>query len=286
MRIVLALIGIFVSFSADAEMVKVKWRPGNYSSPWDTGASGYVDGWTKNFLNGTVEERGKITLDGYLSANILKPKQTKGPIPFVVVLHGCSGVNDTTNTWVQRLAKELIPRGYGILVLDSFKSRGVSNICSDPSQLGWARRRADDAYSALDYLIDTGQAIPKKVYVIGGSNGATTTLIIMNQVLGDLHSRTFAGGFALQPSCLYMEKVEYYAPVSIFLAENDKACNPTLCMAMSDAPRKIPVKTKLFKGAHHAFEYKQTDHIFHGYRVAYNAAATIGTIEGIIAGLQ
>lgn len=286
MRIILALIASLFSFSANAQMVKIKWKPGNYSSPWDTGATGYIDGWTKNFMNGTVEERGKTTLDGYLDGKITKPKQTNGPIPFVIALHGCSGVNDTTNTWFQRLAEELVPRGYGVLVLDSFKTRSVSNICSDPSQLGWARRRADDAYSALDYLIDSGQAIPKRVYVVGGSNGATTTLIIMNQVLGDLHSHTFAGGFALQPSCLYMQNVEFYAPVGLFLAEKDKACNPVLCTAMAATLRKRPVHTQIFKGAHHAFEYKQRAQIFHGYRVAYDANATNATIKGILEGIK
>jgi dienelactone hydrolase len=285
-RILVALIASFISLSAAAETVKIKWNAGNYSNPWDTGASGYIDGWTKNFMNGTVEERGKTTLNGFLNAEIASPKRANGPVPFVIVLHGCSGVNAVTNTWAQRLISELVPRGYGVLVLDSFKSRGVANICSDPSQLGWARRRTDDAYSALDYLIETGRALPKKVYVVGGSNGATTTLIIMNQVLGDLHSHTFAGGFALQPSCLYMKNVEFYAPVRQFLAEKDKACNPALCTAMAAASRRISVKTELFKGAYHAFEYKQSARIFHGYQIAYDADATNNTVKGILSALK
>jgi len=286
MRNIVILIASLFSFSSEAQTVKIKWNPGSYSSPWDTGATGYIDGWTKNFMNGTVEERGKTRSDGYLSAKITKPRQASGPIPFIIALHGCSGVNETTNTWFQRLNDEFVPRGYGVMVLDSFKTRGVSDICSDPSQLGWARRRADDAYSALDYLIESGQAIPKKVYVVGGSNGATTTLIIMNRVLGDLHSNTFAGGFALQPSCLYMNNVEFYAPVRLLLAENDKACNPALCTAMAATPRKIPLQTQIFKGAHHAFEYKQRSKIFHGYRVAYDAAATNATIQVILADME
>jgi dienelactone hydrolase len=126
-------------------------------------------------------------------------------------------------------------------------TRGVSDICNDPSQLGWARRRADDAYSALDHLIEMGLAIPNKVYAIGRSNGATTTLIVMNQVLGDLHQNKFAGGFALQPSCLYMKNVEFYAPVRQFLAEKDEACNPVLCTAMAASSRKVAVQTQSLK---------------------------------------
>jgi dienelactone hydrolase len=285
MAIIVFLLGL-LSWPAYAETVKIKWNAGTYSQPWDTGNSGYIDGWTKNFINGTVEERGRIALDGFLDAEIVKPQNTKGPISFVVLLHGCSGMNDLLQKWGHGMAARLIPLGYGVLILDSFKSRDVSDICSDPSQLGWARRRADDAYSALDYLIDKGLAIPNKVYVIGRSNGATTTLIIMNQVLGDLHQHKFAGGFPMQPSCLYMKNVEFYAPVRQFLAEKDQACNPMLCIAMAASPRKVPVQTMVFKGAHHGYEDKIASQQFNGYRLAYNAEAAEGTIKGIIAALK
>ena len=61
------------------------------------------------------------------------------------------------------------------------------------------------------------------------------------------------------------------SPVSIFLAENEKACSPALCMVMAETPRKISVKTELFKGAHHSFQYRQSARMFHGYRVVYSA---------------
>jgi hypothetical protein len=61
MRIALALIVSIISFAAHAEVIKTKWNAGNYSQPWDTAGSDYIDGWTKNFMNGTVEEHGKTT---------------------------------------------------------------------------------------------------------------------------------------------------------------------------------------------------------------------------------
>jgi hypothetical protein len=69
----------------------------------------------------------------------------------------------------------------------------------------------------------------KRVYVLGRSNGATTTLIIMNRAIGDLHEHMFAGGFAMQPSCYLMKSVEFYAPVRLFLAEKDEATSPVVC---------------------------------------------------------
>ncbi|SPP93120.1 dienelactone hydrolase family protein [Bradyrhizobium vignae] len=131
----------------------------------------------------------------------------------------------------------------------------------------WARRRADDAYAALDWLIGQKIADPKRVYVLGRSNGATTTFIIMNRAIGDLHEHMFAGGFAMQPSCYLMKNVEFYAPVRLYLAEKDEATSPVLCRQMAESKRSIPVETVLWKGAHHSFEDHEPLHIFHGYHI-------------------
>lgn len=178
-RVVLTLIAIASFSAAHAEMVKIPWHTSSYSSPWIPGNE-YIDGWSKTFMNGTVEEKRKIEADGKLQAEMIRPHGTKGPIPFVLMLHGCSGIGEWK--WASDYGEKLVRAGYGILVLDSFTTRGLGpdGICSDPSQLDWARRRADDAYAALDWLIGQGIADPKHVYVLGRSNGATTTLIIMN----------------------------------------------------------------------------------------------------------
>src|SRR3954452_13913633 len=123
-KYIIPILAILIS-PALAENVKIKWNPGNYSQPWDTGGSGYIDGWTKNFMNGTVEEHGKTHLDGFLDAEIIKPKWRTGPTPFIVLLHGCSGMNDLLQKWAHGMADKLVPLGYGVLILDSFKSRGV-----------------------------------------------------------------------------------------------------------------------------------------------------------------
>jgi dienelactone hydrolase len=236
-------------------------------------------------MNGTIEEKRKIEADGKLQAEMIRPHGTKGPIPFVLMLHGCVGVGEAR---ASDYGSKLVGAGYGILVLDSFTTRGLGpdGICSDPSQLDWARRRADDAYAALDWLIAQGIADPKHVYVLGRSNGATTTLIIMNRVLGDLHEHVFAAGFAMQPSCYLMKNVEFYAPVHLFLAEKDEATSPVLCGQMAESKRAIPVQTVLWKGAYHAFQDHYSIHMFHGYHIGYNREAAEGTIKAIIADLN
>lgn len=272
-------------------MVKIPWSPGDpsrSSEPWlTTDGGGYINGWSANFMDGTVEERGKVNAGGFLNAEIIKPPKAAGALPFVVLLHGCSGMNQQLWNWAHDYANAFVAQGYGVLILDSFTTRGVKGICSDPSQLNWARRRADDAYAALDYLIDTKHAVPGKVFVVGRSNGATTTLIIMNQRIGELHRNRFAGAFLLQPSCLYMRTVDFYGPLKLFLAEQDDATSPKLCLDMvAGRKRQTLLEAKVFKGAYHGFEDKVPFHKFNGWRMGYNAVAATETIKAITSELK
>lgn len=238
-------------------------------------------------MDGTVEERKTIVAEGYLNGEIVKPKGTKGPIPFVILLHGCSGMNPQLWRWAREYANAIVTQGYGALILDSFTTRNVSGICSDPSQLSWARRRADDAYSALDHLIDNKLAIPNKVFIVGRSNGATTSLIVMNKRIGELHKNQFAGAFLLQPSCLYMRTVEFYGPLRLYLAERDDATSPTFCLAMKNGVvRNTLLDATVYKDAYHGFEDRVPIHRFNGWRMGYNAAAATQTIRAIISALR
>ena len=286
-QIILSIVAVLSFSSARAEMVKIPWHTSAQSLPWIPGNE-YIDGRLKNFMDGTVEEKGKVKAEGELSADIIRPQGAEGPDPFVIMLHGCDGFGRVERKWGRDYGGRLVGAGYGVLLLDSFGSRGLGpdGVCSDPSQLTWARRRADDAYAALDWLIGQKIADPKRVYVLGRSNGATTTLIIMNRAIGDLHEHMFAGGFAMQPSCYLMKNVEFYAPVHLFLAEKDEATSPILCGQMAESKRSIPVKTVLWKGANHSFEDHEPIHVFHGYHVGYNAAAAEGTIKAIISALN
>ena len=228
------------AISSQAEMVSITWKS---SAPvaWVPG-NDYIDGYTPNFMNGTIEEKRNTQKDGELAAELMVLKGVKGPIPFVIMLHGWSGMNNTLKKWAHEYGGRFVGAGYGVLILDSFTTRGITGdgICADPSQLEWARRRADDAYSALDWLVETGKADPNRVYVLGRSNGATTSLIIMNKKIGSIQKNKFAAAFPMQPSCAYVKYVEYYAPVYLFLAEKDTAANPVICADMAASNRPIP----------------------------------------------
>jgi dienelactone hydrolase len=131
-------------------------------------------------------------------------------------------------------------------------------------------------------LIDSDKADLKRVYVLGRSNGATTSLIIMNNKIGISQKNKFAGAFPMQPSCRYMGNVEFYAPVHLFLAEKDDWTDPVMCQNTL-INRTIPAaKAKIWKGATHGYEDRGPTYVFHGHKLEYNAEASEGTIKAII----
>src|SRR5256885_1624911 len=56
------------------------------------------------------------------------------------------------------------------------------------------------AYSALDYLIEKKLAKADEIYLMGYSNGGTTTLVSMTTQEAD-HPHHFAAAFAVAPGC-------------------------------------------------------------------------------------
>ena len=73
--------------------------------------------------------------------------QGAGPFPAVVVMHGCDGISAHTRRWADRL----VSWGYAALIVDSFRPRGLTNVCKQGALLpGYAR--AGDAIAAKAYL--------------------------------------------------------------------------------------------------------------------------------------
>jgi len=180
MKSIFVLMLLLFSAEASAEEVRIRWKgeyPHNSSKHWSKD-NPYDSGFSKNFKNGTPEEFGDLQKDGELNAFIYSPKNANGPAPFVILLHGCDGLGTLTKEWGQHVADVLNPQRIGVLVLDSFTTRYVDRTCG-PADLHWGRRRADDAYSALDYLVEKKLAKADEVYLMGYSNGGTTTLVSM-----------------------------------------------------------------------------------------------------------
>jgi dienelactone hydrolase len=199
-----------------------------------------------------------------LPTSVEKP-HGPGPFPAIVIMHDCSGLGTGSSGAPDRWAKELVGRGYVVLMPDSFTERGFPNgVCTDasPSRMDVsAARRADDAYATLAYARTLPYVDGSRVGVMGGSHGGTTTLVTM--VSPPPGPRGFAAAVALYPACGPrrggLDASAVYrpvAPVLILIGEKDDWTPAEACRRLADAAQGAgqPVSIKIYPGAYHSFD--------------------------------
>ena len=87
-----------------------------------------------------------------------------GPFPAVVLLHGCAGYPEPLD---QDWGVNVASWGYVTLTIDSFGPRGIKNACSGtlPADV------VLDAYRGLNFLVRQPFVDPKRIFVVGFSQG-------------------------------------------------------------------------------------------------------------------
>jgi dienelactone hydrolase len=232
------------------------------------------------------EEFGEVRKDGELNAFIYSPPDTKGPMPFVILLHGCDGPGTLAMEWAAHVADVLNKEGVGVLALDSFTTRYVDRTCGT-ADLHRGRRRADDAYSALDYLIETKLATPDSVYVMGYSNGATTALVSMTSQEDD-HRHHFVAPFAVAPGCSpsLQQSALYTGPNIVFMGDHDDANNPKWCEELAKKKQSIPIQMVEYRGANHGFPVDAPAHEFMGWHLSYDPVAEKNMMQAIVSAIR
>ncbi|WP_243438152.1 dienelactone hydrolase family protein [Fundidesulfovibrio soli] len=197
---------------------------------------------------------------GYLS---LPPGE--GPFPAVVLLHGCSGTGKYLGLWKDYFLRA----GYACLVVDSFRPRGFTEICTDFKRVTDAMRVAD-AYGALEYLAAHPRLRGGSVLVAGFSHGAGIALDAVSTV--GLSGRApgspaFTAAVSIFPACDQKKRMEakYRAPALILIGEADDWTPARFCRELVDARTagEAPVALKVYPGAHHGFT---TPYLPHTYR--------------------
>jgi dienelactone hydrolase len=270
------------------EKVQVRWN-GNYPHNNErTFSADYQLGWSKNFMNGFPEENGVVQRDGFLPAEVFKPKGSR-PFGFVVLMHGCGGMDSVATRWVETYSEFLGQEGVGAIALDSFTTRKVKDVCGKPTEGNWARRRSQDAYSALEFLATTGYADMSRVYLVGRSNGGSAVLMAIEKIMSVHHPYKFAAGFSLVPACRAKVTAEFYAPLAVFIAGDDDANDPAFCIKMGETKRKDghpPLKVIVYKGAFHGYMDNLPFRHFHGWRMGYSHSAAQDTRRQIVGYLK
>jgi dienelactone hydrolase len=120
-----------------------------------------------------------------------------GPFPAVVVLHGCDGVGRHYRDW----ARQLAAWGYVAMLVDSFRPRGISNVCNHGMEVP-PLVRARDAFAAADYLRTLPNVRSDRIGVVGFSHGGWTVLkaVLVGNVQQDGAS-PFVVAVAFYPGC-------------------------------------------------------------------------------------
>ena len=200
-----------------------------------------------------------------------------GPFPAVVGLHGCAGMHETTK---QRLAEELVARGYVILLVDSYATRpDIENACTSSAFATFVKRRPD-AYGALVFLAGQNFVDPQRIALIGFSAGAWVTLNV-----AEPHSFE---QFVQTGKLRYRAAAAFYPPCS---AASSRPVIPTLILIgalddwtpAADCSTKVnrwgddgaPVELVVYPGAYHGFYYRhlQPGTTMFEHWLEYNSAA-------------
>jgi dienelactone hydrolase len=181
--------------------------------------------------------------------------QGAGPFPAVIVMHPCNGVNDNTRRWAGRL----VGWGYAALIVDSFRSRGLSNVCGNGGALP-ASARAHDAIEAKDYLRGLPNIAKDRIGLIGFSHGANAALAA---------SAAFSAVVAFYPLCTGSRP----SNALVLIGSADDWTPASRCLGGAGANLKV------YPGATHAFDAPRAERTYLGHRLAYDAAATADAID-------
>ena len=167
-----------------------------------------------------------------LQGMLLLPRSAMPPggYPAVIALHGCGGMYSIRDGHEQELAERMALRaqmylreGYAVLFADSFRARGMREICTikHGERTVTAAQRRLDALGALGYLAARPDIARDRIALVGWSHGGSAALQAVNTrdaAVAGFFERPgappfFRAAVALYPGCVTPLKAgDRYAP--------------------------------------------------------------------------
>lgn len=201
-------------------------------------------------------------------AALFKPAGT-GPFPAVVILSGCGGVNVDVSI-VGRVNRDYMAKGIVTLVVDSFTSRGLVEVCSNPKLLTESVAfRVKDAYAAVAWLAARPDVEQNRIFLQGYSHGANTAIAAIDAQRLQPKTRKIAGVIAYYPYCLANSK--FSVPTIVLIGEKDDWTPAKRCVDIVD---KTNVEVTVYANAFHQFAAPGFDLVYGGHRLLYDPEAT------------
>jgi dienelactone hydrolase len=194
-------------------------------------------------------------------AELFVPKGA-GPFPAVVVLHGCDGVGPHYSGW----AEQLRAWGYVAMLVDSFRPRGIDNVCNHGMDLP-PLVQAQDAFAAADYLRGLPNVRADRIGVIGFSHGGWAVLkaVLAGPVRQD-HATPFVAAVAFYPGCETPESA-LATDTLILIGDADDWTPVERCQRWYDEVQRAghTLQMKVYPGARHAFDGLLMPHFYGGH---------------------
>lgn len=199
-----------------------------------------------------------------LKAFVFSP-EGGGQHPAVVMVHGCGGaygkdglLNARHHMWGEYLAGQ----GYVVLMLDSFTSRGLREICTTKFSERTLKEsdRVGDAYAALAYVRQLPGVIANRVALLGWSHGGGVTLDAISRLPSATAGKGFAAAVAFYPGCTSRNKraasFHPYAPLLLLIGESDDWTPAAPCQALAEsvAARGEPMHIVTYPDTYHDFD--------------------------------
>ena len=206
---------------------------------------------------------GATTLDGYLFR-----APGEGRHPAIVFMHGCGGMFSRAGPIDPRLrgwATAFNGAGWSVLMVDSFRPRGVGNTCA-PSTYDQrvADTRPKDAYGALYYLQSQPFVRGDRVAVIGWSAGGGAVLgTIPRDSVGRpaaLPQDDFRAAVAFYPArCSLQRRSPGWTtgiPLLVLVGDADVWTPAAPCrdFVAAAVARGAPIEMQIYPGAYHDFD--------------------------------
>lgn len=216
-----------------------------------------------------------IALQGVL----LLPRKAVPPggFPAIIALHGCGGIYSTRQGHDKELAERMALRadayvreGYAVLFADSFRARGMREICTlkhGERTVTVARRRLD-ALGALAYLAARSDIARGRIALVGWSHGGSAALQAVNSrdaVVAAFFDKPgappfFRAAVAFYPGCATPlragDRYRPGAPTRVHIGQSDDWTPAATCTDLGNAmaARDEDLLVTTYPDSYHAFD--------------------------------